>query len=677
MLKTLQLTNFRKHRTLELNFTGGLQIIRGDSEAGKTSLSEAIIYALFGAKGLREPLANVVTYDEPEGSLKVRLLLDFDGVEYSVIRGKSGAEVVYGDQRVTGQTETRTFFERLFGCSADMAKALIIADQNEVRGVLAEGGTAASSLVEKLADLGVIEKLVEGVQNQLPSGNVKSMLDQITRLTETASKVPTEPVDTVTPPLTAEIFELQAKIDLAERAVPADQEVAKARVAVEAVKRSEADLVAFRARKAKIVTELAVVIEKPAVDEDGLAQLRLEAANEAAQAERRAAYATAFPKAPAEWDGTRATLDAHVESLKETIVQAQAQIADWRVAKNTAQMKRINEKECAFCKKDLTDVPEVLAANVAADEAVQKAEEQLAYFNGKLIHAQGELKLCQSLQKHCDDVRKLAGTHWALSDTVPPVPTWKGEPPSAPGTMPDVAKLEKAIRLWRSEIAKHQMLQEELDAMVEPAVPDASADLRLLEAYEEAKAKLQSLQSYMQSLLGKLETAEQVHAANLNAYKREVLALEAVKQELEKSKQTYDEMLENNELIKKLRDARPKIATQLWGTVLGAVSYYFTQIRGEESIVERSEDGFKVNGRTVKGLSGSTQDILGLAIRIALSKVFLPVVPFVFVDEPFAGCSDNREVNGLGTLASAGFSQTFLVTHSSLGDSLADNLLQI
>ena len=113
------------------------------------------------------------------------------------------------------------------------------------------------------------------------------------------------------------------------------------------------------------------------------------------------------------------------------------------------------------------------------------------------------------------------------------------------------------------------------------------------------------------------------------------------------------------------------------GTVLGAVSYYFTQIRGEESIVERSEDGFKVNGRTVKGLSGSTQDILGLAIRIALSKVFLPVVPFVFVDEPFAGCSDNREVNGLGTLASAGFSQTFLVTHSSLGDSLADNLLQI
>lgn len=677
MLKTLQLTNFRKHRTLELNFTEGLQVIRGDSEAGKTTISESIVYALFGSKGLREPLANVVTYDEPEGSLKVRLLLDFDGVEYSVIRGKSGAEVVYSDQRVTGQTEVRAFFERLFGCTADVAKALVIADQNEVRGVLAEGGTEASALVEKLADLGVIEKLVDGVQNQLPSGNVNAILSQIARLTETAAKVPTMPVDTTTPPLIAEISELDAKIDLSERAVPGDQEVAKARVAVDAVRRSEGDLAAFRARKAKIVTELGVVIDKPAVDEDGLAQLRLQAANEALLAERRAAYATVFPAAPAEWEGTRESLDEHVAELQVKIANLVTAINSARIEKNTAQMKRINEKECAFCKKDLTDVPEVLQANLAADEAVKKSDETIAYLTAQHSHATGELLLCQQLQKHCDKVAQLAGVHWELSATVPPVPKWKGEPPPPPGQMPDVAKLEKAIRLWRTDIARRQALEDELAKMVEPVVPDASEALKLLETFETTKAARDNLKSYKQSLLHKLDTAQQVHAANVAAYERECLAREAVQAELEKSKQTYEDMLENNELIKKLRAARPKIATQLWGTVLGAVSYYFTQIRGEESVVERSDDGFRVNGRTVKGLSGSTQDILGLAIRMALSKVFLPVVPFIFLDEPFAGCSDNREVNGLGTLAAAGFNQTFLVTHSGLGDSLADNLLQI
>lgn len=677
MLKTLQLTNFRKHRTLELNFTEGLQVIRGDSEAGKTTISESIVYALFGSKGLREPLAEVVTYGEPEGSLKVRLLIVFDAVEYSVIRGKSGAEVVYGDQRVTGQTEVRVFFERLFGCTADIAKALVIADQNEIRGVLSEGGTAASALVEKLADLGVIEKLVDGVQNQLPSGNVNAILSQIARLTETAAKVPTMPVDTTTPPLIAEISELDAKIDLSDRAVPGDQEVAKAKVAVEAVKRSEADLVAFRARKAKIVTDLQVLVPKPEVDEDGLAQLRLQSANEALMDERRAAYATVFPPAPAEWEGTRETLDQHVVSLEREIASLTVLAHDARIAKNTAQMKRINEKECAFCKKDLSEVPEVLQVNLAADEAIKTLDLKITELSQQHMDATQELSLCVKLQKHCDKIEKLAGKYWSLSATVPPVPTWKGEPPAAPGQMPDIAKLEKAIRLWRTDIARRQALQDELDKMVEPVVPDASESARLLQQYEVLSAELAGLKSQRQILLNKLETAKQVHAANMAAYQREVEALEDVKAELETSKKTYDEMLENNELIKKLRAARPKIATQLWGTVLGAVSHYFTQIRGEESIVERSDDGFKVNGRTVKGLSGSTQDILGLAIRMALSKVFLPVVPFIFLDEPFAACSDNREVNGLGTLASAGFSQTFLVTHSSLGDSLADTLLQI
>ena len=213
--------------------------------------------------------------------------------------------------------------------------------------------------------------------------------------------------------------------------------------------------------------------------------------------------------------------------------------------------------------------------------------------------------------------------------------------------------------------------------MVPPVLPDVTEALALLEAHKAATLVVNNLQSQMVTLKAKLESARMVHEANLKAYTREVQALEQTKEELKKAKETYDEMLENNELIKKLRDARPQIATQLWGMVLGAISHYFSQIRGVESVLTRDEDGFKVNGKSVKGLSGSTQDALGLAIRMALSKVFLPVVPFVFLDESFSGCDDDREVNGIGTIASAGFTQTFLVTHSDMGDSLADNLLLI
>jgi len=129
--------------------------------------------------------------------------------------------------------------------------------------------------------------------------------------------------------------------------------------------------------------------------------------------------------------------------------------------------------------------------------------------------------------------------------------------------------------------------------------------------------------------------------------------------------------------VKKLRGIRPQVASQLWGTVLGAISHYFTQIRGTTSTVTKDTAGFKVNGRSVKGLSGSTQDALGLAIRMSLSKLFLPNVPFLSLDESFAGADDSRELNGVGTLSTAGFGQIVMITHSDQPESFADNLIVV
>ena len=57
MIKTLTLTNFRRHENLTVDFTHGLSVLRGVNEAGKTSITEAISYALFGARAdKRRPL---------------------------------------------------------------------------------------------------------------------------------------------------------------------------------------------------------------------------------------------------------------------------------------------------------------------------------------------------------------------------------------------------------------------------------------------------------------------------------------------------------------------------------------------------------------------------------------------------------------------------------------------
>ena len=302
MLNTLTLKNFRKHVDLEIKFSDGLTVIRGANEKGKTTLGEAILYALFGSKMLRESLSEVVTWGMPEASLKVGLTWTLNGVDYKIVRGKSGAELAYGDILVTGQNETRAAVERILQCSADTAKLLMFADQNAVRGVLAEGGGAANGLVEKLANLGIIEQLVDKLQLALPSGNTKAMDAQIETLKGASVTVPEMPDESQINAASEEICRVQEKIDLSESRRPADQEVANAVATVEAKNAAQRDLTRLTARQVEIRAILAAPVAVPGFTLEDLEQARKDAANIPEQERRYKAYSAKFPTAAHEWD---------------------------------------------------------------------------------------------------------------------------------------------------------------------------------------------------------------------------------------------------------------------------------------------------------------------------------------------------------------------------------------
>ena len=100
-------------------------------------------------------------------------------------------------------------------------------------------------------------------------------------------------------------------------------------------------------------------------------------------------------------------------------------------------------------------------------------------------------------------------------------------------------------------------------------------------------------------------------------------------------------------------------------------------MRGEPSAVTRVEGAFLVDGRPVEGLSGSTLDVLGLAIRVALLKTFLPRCSFLVLDEPAAACDEEREAALIGTIATAQFGQVILVTHSGIADAYSNQLVTL
>src|SRR5574340_498364 len=132
----------------------------------------------------------------------------------------------------------------------------------------------------------------------------------------------------------------------------------------------------------------------------------------------------------------------------------------------------------------------------------------------------------------------------------------------------------------------------------------------------------------------------------------------------------------NNALVKRIRAARPIIANKLWAMVLASVSQIFSLMRGETSIVTKGEDGFEVNGHSATSLSGSAKDLLGLAVRAALVKTFIPACPFIVLDEPAAACDDDRSNMLLGYVAASRFQQTLLVTHDSVSETFANIVIR-
>lgn len=676
MLRTLTLKNFRKHEDAEFNFTDGLVVVRGANEAGKSTLGEAVLYALFGSSMLRESLDAVVTYDKPEASLKVALTFAIDGVDYKIVRGKSGAELAYADQLVTGQRETRTFAERLLGCTADVAKLLMFADQDSVRGVLDKGGSAANGLVETLAQLGVIEGLVERIQAQLPSGNTKAVDAQVETLKSATVTIPEAPSESAVDAAKAEISSILEKIDLTERRRPHDQEVAKAQVAVQAKNAATVEISRLTARKAEISATLAQPVAVPPFTLADLEQARRDAANLVEQERRWKASKIVFIDCEDSWDGTPESLDAFKQDTEKRIEQLLAEIKAAEKELTINQLKKINEKSCAFCRKDLSDIPEVEQINLQADAAILNSQGLIEAAKIQLTEQKGTLAAVHRILAATASRKQLAGDYWELDSCLPPNASWKGAPATEPGKS-KLPEMEKAWTKYQAEEVKRSVLAAELAGIVMPELPDTAEAEAVIALVKEVDAYLQDLRILKAQAEGRLATAKAQYQTALVTRQAAIERNENNAKALQQLLKTQSDMYRHNELVKKLRAARPEIAAKMWGTVLGAISRYFSQIRGEQSVVTRDADGFKVNGRSVAGLSGSTNDALGLAIRMALSKLFLPAVPFLFIDEGFRGADANRELAGVGTLAGAGFNQVLLITHSSLPETVADTLITL
>lgn len=702
MFTSVSMTNFRQHRDRIVNFVPGLNAIRGLNERGKTTIGESMAYAMFGVDALREPLADVVTWGEKESSLKVILKLNVNTNQIEIRRGKSGAEIeVDGKLVATGQKEVTRFVEGLLGTAPKVAAKLMLANQASLRGALSEGPTATAQLIEQLSNFALIDEIVLLVQEKLPSGSSVAAEERVKSL---ATRLDTEkPGELDLAAHEAELRDVQealvkeeTELQAAQTELPAAKAAADAaRVLAKQLEGAQARATGAREGTTRTEAALARLNLACGVTAEDVERLRQDVKTANSYDDAMVAYRamTALPAPDQEWEGSRDSFDAAVEDtaavargLADTLTALEVEMAK-------VSGRIIKEQACAFCGKDLKDVPEVVVLNSTLGKELASLRTRYATLSVQRREKNEEQHAYAAINKADRAVRDVFAKHHAFmrmeEGTVPPKLVWTGPDlgVAAPvGALQALREAEAEVQRAAQEQGKQVSLSNELarlqgellqaEQVVKDLSPKVKADRSggletdLLTKIQYHKTRALELNAQVSQLKQAMASARQMHQFKVDGYARIV-------SDHTEALHTLEELQLNNVLLKKLRAARPKVADKLWGTVLSTVSYYFSAIRGVQSVVTRDDSGFRVDGKPVPGLSGSTLDALGLAIRIALTKTFLPNNDFLILDEPAAACDDERESNMLGVITTAGFDQVLLVTHSALADAFAEQVVTL
>ena len=165
ILTNLKLENFKKYTNFEIAFESGLIGIIGKNGAGKSTIFEAILFALYGelkSKGDKEVVRN--SNASSKDAVIVELDFEFDNIEYKVIRefrGKTlsaNAKLYKNSELITtGAKEVTTSIMNITKMSKDAFVHTLFASQKELTSLSNSKPEDRKKMIRKLLGLEKID----------------------------------------------------------------------------------------------------------------------------------------------------------------------------------------------------------------------------------------------------------------------------------------------------------------------------------------------------------------------------------------------------------------------------------------------------------------------------------------------------------------------------------------
>lgn len=700
MITELHLHHFRQHKDLHLNFADGITTIRGTNEAGKSTLFEAITFALFGVKSCRNN--DLTTWGEKENSHKVSVTLNIADKAYKITRSKASAEVAFDDGYVSGQNEVTRYCEEILQLKPNTSGKLMFVAQNAIRGVLEETGAKTSQMIEQLAEFDQIDLWIDTLQTQFGTGKT-DLLEQTLQQIQDESRTTDDWLRNNPDPSPA--YESR-KQELANQEKVLRQEVKQQE---QNLQEAHQKLLALQ-EKGKQHQQLALQISEHKQStqlRETLLQQGLPDVRESELQTAKERLHTLQTQMSLYQDYQSAADFRPVNVLQMSRQQAQNELATWQnelnakrdsVAQLKAQIQHLHGQKhdsltCPTCKRDWDNAEQMQQANADLEQQIQAIEQQLQTKQADVPNLENHIQQLQTLLNIAEP--KLAdGTKWQKDEScTPALYTWTGgevvevHQREVNQAQADVMNVERRLQDLQVANRKRQDARDELNELrlalsdLEQALKvlayDAQAETQVNQIFQDLRLSLQSSQMRLNNVAQEKQQADEHFQLQQKMFTSMVERMRSLQTRKRESEAQMRELKTNNALLKALRNIKPQIANQLWQTLCSSISQYFSTLRGVSSQVDKGENGFTADGKEVSSLSGSTQDILGIAIRIALSKTFMPQSKFLLLDEPFAACDSQRQAQCLGFIQSLGYQQIIIVTHEDLSESVAQQLIEL
>lgn len=703
-VKSVYIKNFKRVVDKKYEFTNGLNTIYGPNYSGKTTITEAILYALYGPSvvpGKAEDMVNNLGKGKPH----VEVCLS-NG--YKVIRKGSNATLLEGDKEIARSASiVSQKMEQVFGLGKDQLMKTRISPQGEAQVLLSTNNAELKRLVEDLSGCTVIDEVaslakaykksvksvVEALQESYIGDDMMRGLAQAIKSDEAAL----EGLKGKSIAQTSLLSELEDQMDCIE------VELAEARAHNQAVAMVEIEWHKAEARLGSIQQRIDSSPELPSMDyqqeldeectslssrAESLAHTLGEASKTIKDIKLMESDLTLLENDKASYskavqglaeDGDVSKVKAELGIAKDELKRLSGVASDLQCA--------IDNGVCGACRRpfdtdlDLDKLAQELEQTLAQSKSVSQRVNDLGDEADRLtkIHER-RVKHLNLLDKAQSDIerisRDLADAKSSLNGIE--LDEMRQELDDTRTLLLGKNRELSSMAINRETLASLQLelgqaVQEE-SSLKESLLP--KIDVASLEAGKEGLSEeLQSCTMAIVSLNSNIESVERTlnHNTNLlTAGKEQKQRLEAAQSDLSLYSQ-IDKLISGN---------RANLMTGVWSGLLletsqfvGSVTDgYISNVVVDQNFSLRYEEGGKVY--PIASASGSQKSLVSLGLRLAIGSMLPGHASFYIMDEVTADMEEQISVTAMA-LAKKRCPQIISVSHRLSDMTASDNLIEM